>query len=499
MGRTLSVSSLNSNGVSSTGGNPNKPYDIKRLVSNATVAMLQETHLSKDDGMLPLDAIFPPQAYELDYCHGSGSSAGLCTATPLGSSRICHESPIFLSSFCNITEPINFSGYFINVYFHKPDKHSIKSLVQYLQSLPLEENVIVMGDFNLSPSPSHATHKLFGKLEQSLRQLYITHLPTAFPTHHNRNSQCMPSFIDHIFLRVPGYLKASNTVTHTKFDHDLVTLYLTESDGSGPPVQQRSKAYNDVNFPKFLMDWHAIQPLPHTYPEFVSKLESLAVKYLAHYKKPSKNAPLFLFALLHALQARDMQRWNNIAMNNGCPELTVGTIKDLLSSHSKLTQLFFLSNSPYYVSDPNVKRWYLEYLRKMVPPTKASNLTAIHPDEKSPPTSDRAEMAKLIETTWAPVFSKREPEYNLEEFLDRIGHLLPDYSNFTVDLSDGAIEKSVSGLPTESAPGPDGITYTLIKQALPVFMPVIRSIYSLMSSGPGFVIQYEICENEIRE
>jgi len=35
MGRSLSVSSLNSNSMSSTGGNPNKPYDIKKLVSSA--------------------------------------------------------------------------------------------------------------------------------------------------------------------------------------------------------------------------------------------------------------------------------------------------------------------------------------------------------------------------------------------------------------------------------------------------------------------------------
>eukprot|EP01102_Stenamoeba_stenopodia_P022987 TRINITY_DN977_c0_g2_i12.p1 TRINITY_DN977_c0_g2~~TRINITY_DN977_c0_g2_i12.p1 ORF type:complete len:306 (-),score=37.39 TRINITY_DN977_c0_g2_i12:426-1343(-) len=299
MTRSLCVSSLNSNGVSSTGGNPNKPYDIRRLVSNATVAMLQETHLSKENGMLPLDAIFPAGVYELDYVYGSGSSAGLCTATPLGSSELCHESSSFLSSYCNITQPISFSGYFINVYFHEPNKQSVNSLVQYIQSIPLEENIVVMGDFNLSPSPSHATCKLFDKLEQALRQLCITHHPTVFPTHHNRNSQCLPSFIDHIFLRVPGYLKATNIVTHTKFDHDMVTLYLTETDGSGPGTQQRSKAYNDPTFPKFLMDCHKRQPLPHTYPEFVQKLESLATKFLVRHKKPSKSTPLFLFALLH--------------------------------------------------------------------------------------------------------------------------------------------------------------------------------------------------------
>jgi len=85
MGRSLFVSSLNSNGVSSTGGNPNKPYDIKRLVSSAHIVMLQETHLSNKDGNRPLDAIFPPQTFELDFSFGTGSSAGRCTATPLGS------------------------------------------------------------------------------------------------------------------------------------------------------------------------------------------------------------------------------------------------------------------------------------------------------------------------------------------------------------------------------------------------------------------------------
>jgi len=77
MSRSLSVSSLNSSGVSSTGGNPNKPYDIKRLVNSAHIVMLQETHLSENDGGHPLDAIFPPQTYELDFSHGTGVSAGL--------------------------------------------------------------------------------------------------------------------------------------------------------------------------------------------------------------------------------------------------------------------------------------------------------------------------------------------------------------------------------------------------------------------------------------
>eukprot|EP01102_Stenamoeba_stenopodia_P002004 TRINITY_DN117_c0_g1_i6.p2 TRINITY_DN117_c0_g1~~TRINITY_DN117_c0_g1_i6.p2 ORF type:complete len:265 (-),score=25.01 TRINITY_DN117_c0_g1_i6:1175-1969(-) len=167
-------------------------------------------------------------------------------------------------------------------------------------------------------------------------------------------------------LRVPGYLKASNTVTHSKFDHDLVTLYLTESDSSGPPVQLRSKAYNDVNFPKFLLDWHAKQPLPQTYPDFIKKLEHLAIKYLSHYKVPSKKAPLFLFALLHALRARDMQRWNNIAMTNGCPDLTVNTVKDLLASHNKLTQRSCLRGQVSWLNQPwsiPVSMLFVLYLR----------------------------------------------------------------------------------------------------------------------------------------
>jgi len=73
-------------------------------------------------------------------------------------------------------------------------------------------------------------------------------------------------------------------------------------------MQRRSKAYNDPDFPRFLMDWHLKQPLPHSYPEFVAKLESLATRFLAHCKKPRRGTPLFLFALLHALRARDVQR-----------------------------------------------------------------------------------------------------------------------------------------------------------------------------------------------
>jgi len=167
--------------------------------------VLQETHLSENDGSRPLNAIFPPQTYELDFSYGTGSSAGLCTATPLGSSKLCHESPIFLSTFCSIFQPFHFTGYLVNVYFHQPNKAAVKALIQYLEKLPVEENIIVMGDFNQSPDLSHNTHKLFQRLEQALRQLCIFHHPTDFPTHYNRN-KCMPSFIDHVFLRVPGYL-----------------------------------------------------------------------------------------------------------------------------------------------------------------------------------------------------------------------------------------------------------------------------------------------------
>lgn len=99
---------------------PNKPNNIKRLINKATVAMLQETHLSVNSGLKPLNAIFPADIYELDYSHGSGLAVGLCTATPLeASSQLCHESHLFLSKFPNC----------------------------------FDANVVIMGDFNMSPSP----------------------------------------------------------------------------------------------------------------------------------------------------------------------------------------------------------------------------------------------------------------------------------------------------------------------------------------------------------
>ena len=483
--RCISVSSLNSNGVSVTDKHPNKPYNIQRLINKATVAMLQETHLSINSGLKPLNAIFPADIFELDYSHGSGLAAGLCTATPLeASSQLCHESHLFLSTHCSFVKPFKFSAYFVNVYFGHPNKDTVASLVRYLEGLPLDANVIIMGDFNMSPSPSHATSKLFEELSCSLRRLQIVHHPTCFPTHHPRNSHCNPTFIDHVFLRLPGSIKATNTVIHTQFDHDLVTVFLTESEGSSlSSAQLRSKAYRDPNFPKYLADWHKKQPFPQDYTPFVRKLESLAAKFLADCKRPKSTTPLFLFALLHALRSRDIQRWNDAAVANACPNLVVSTTKELLTSTNKLTELFFLSNSPFYVTDPNLKRWYLQYLRDLIPPTKAGGLSSIHPTEELPPTTDTEFIKSSIEATWAPVFQKKEPEYNLDRFLNKIQHLLPDYSGFSLNLSDAAIQSTVFSLPNDSAPGPDGIPYSLIKQSLPIFLPVIHSIYNRMASG----------------
>ena len=264
MMRCISVSSLNSNGVSVTDKHPNKPYNIQRLINKATVAMLQETHLSVNSGLKPLNAIFPADIYELDY-----------------------------------------------------------------SLLPRKKNQ---------------------KKKSLKKKLQIVHHPTCFPTHHPRNSHCSPTFIDHVFLRLPGCIKATNTVIHTPFDHDVVTVFLTESEGSSlSSAQLRSKAYRDPNFPKYLADWHKKQPFPQDYALFVRKLESLAAKFLADCKRPKSTTPLFLFALLHALRSRDLQRWNDVAVANTCPNLVVSTTKELLTDR-------WITNNVRRVNDVITKR-----------------------------------------------------------------------------------------------------------------------------------------------
>jgi len=60
-----------------------------------------------------------------------------------------------------------------------------------------------------------------------------------------------------------------------------------------------------------------------------------------------------------------------------------------------------------------------------------------------PPVSDKEEVGSLISNTWGPVFRRIKPEYNIDDFLNCIEHLLPDYSDFSLNTSDKAILDSV--------------------------------------------------------
>jgi len=482
MSRSLSITSLNSNGVSITGRIPNKPLLIKQQVGKSTIVLLQETHTSPTQSLKTLHNILLQR--ELFVSHGTGNAAGLCTATPPGCATLNHCSDNFISTFLDIDAPVKFSGFVVNVYLHEPNTQAINRLIDYLDTIPLGDNIVIMGDFNMSPSPTHGTHSLFVKLHKQLRRLHIVHHPTKFPTHHPRNFNSSPSHIDHIFVRLPSDLHVTNTVNEYAYsDHNSLTLYITPTQSSPSAESTRNKVYNDPNFASFLLSSNKHQPLPHSYERFTTKLEDLASVYQRKFGKPKGDAPSFLFSLLHAFRTRDVERWNHTVNNVGKPDLAVRNAAQLAKSAEKLTHLFFLADSPFYVSDSNARKWYLRYLQKLIPPTKAGPLAALHPDESSPPVSDKEEVGSLISNTWGPVFRKIEPEYDIDDFLNRIEHLLPDYSDFSLDTSDKAILDSVMTTPKDSAPGPDGIPYSLIRNASAVFIPVIRSVLTTMTSG----------------
>jgi len=64
--------------------------------------------------------------------------------------------------------------------------------------------------------------------------------------------------------------------------------------------------------------------------------------------------------------------------NLGRLELTASNAAQLARSGEKLTYLFFIADSPFYIADPGARKWYLHYLQKLIPPSKAGPLTALH-------------------------------------------------------------------------------------------------------------------------
>jgi len=97
--------------------------------------------------------------------------------------------------------------------------------------------------------------------------------------------------------------------------------------------------------------------------------------------------------------------------------------------------------------------------------------------------ADKEQVGLLITDAWAPIFKKVEPEYDIDDFLDRVESVLPDYSDFTLDASDEAISNSIMSTPKDLVPGPDGIPYSLIRNASPIFIPVVKGVLRTMMAG----------------
>jgi len=104
----------------------------------------------------------------------------------------------------------------------------------------------------MSPSPSHSSYSLFSKLFKRLRRLHIVHQPTPFPTHHPRNFNNSPTHIDHVFVRIPSHMRATNIVReYRQSDHNSLTLYITPTEDSPSAESARNRTYNDPNFATF--------------------------------------------------------------------------------------------------------------------------------------------------------------------------------------------------------------------------------------------------------
>jgi len=223
---------------------------------------------------------YPPQSLTLTSKASSPITSFLCLTareapqdyTPLHHLNLQHSTTAgnIVLTFLDIDVPVKFSGFVVNVYFHEPNTASINELVDYLNTIPLGDNVVLMGDFNLSPSPSHSSYSLFSKLFKRLHHLQIVHQPTPFPTHHPHNFNNSPTHIDHIFVCIPSHMWATNIVReYRQSDHNSLTLYITPTEDSPSAESARNRTYNDPNFATFLMSTNTHQPLPQSYERFI--------------------------------------------------------------------------------------------------------------------------------------------------------------------------------------------------------------------------------------
>ncbi len=222
MSKRLSIVSLNSRGVRPTSKLVNKPQHIKKLLEKASISLLQETHI-KEQPSLAIQSIFKGQS-DIHYSPGTGTSGGLSSIFPENTTKHLHSDQTFVAS--------SFGGFIsdciiINVYFPPHSKwQDFQLLLDYVDTIPLDVNVIIMGDFNLAPSRDNHFHKI----DSQLREKLILHTPTTSPTHYADDATKNPSYIDHVFIRLPGFIKVSLVVTPVSFsDHTALTLHLCDS------------------------------------------------------------------------------------------------------------------------------------------------------------------------------------------------------------------------------------------------------------------------------
>ena len=285
--------------------------------------------------------------------------------------------------------------------------------------------------------------------------------------------------IDHVFVRLaPQFTATLNLCPVTHSDHVALFLHISSSRKTSKRLIVAS-AFADPAFAEFVSLEHEKHPLSSNYRLLLPNLQRLAVEYTRQKVAPD-SSPLFLFDLLHALQTRDRQKWNDLCLHHGYDDMQAKSANELTKRGRDLSNLFFQHNSPFFVGSRIRRKWCLEYLRASIPSGHHSLLRHFL-DEDGNIVDDPSEAGKLLHTTWSKQFKESQTTHELRPFLDKLS--LPSFADFSVNLSSEEIDKTIKSLSNDSAPGPDGITNTLIRGVANVFIPVIWRIYRQMSSG----------------
>ncbi|MFN3284033.1 MAG: RNA-directed DNA polymerase, partial [Pseudothermotoga sp.] len=87
-----------------------------------------------------------------------------------------------------------------------------------------------------------------------------------------------------------------------------------------------------------------------------------------------------------------------------------------------------------------------------------------------------------IRDEFAPIFSARQHHSKpLQRFLNSV--YLPDFSDLVFEISERDIELAIKTANSQSASGPDGITYSFLKDHKGTFVPIIHNIYQELKKG----------------